>query len=130
LRSPVSPSQLRRIVKTVLRSCRRKASLEIPVVFVDNRQIRALSRKFIGEDHETDVIAFPYDDPNLPFGELYISLPMAKHNAMKFKQPYKAEVVRLIVHGTLHLLGYDDHKAADKKMMWAKQEKLVAKLLP
>lgn len=71
------------------------------------------------------MIAFPYDDG--PFGDIFISLPMARYNAERFGSTYKTEVVRLIVHGLLHLLGYSDHKKKEKEKMWQVQEKLVAR---
>jgi len=127
--------------------------LKVNVIFVDNKKIRALSRQFLNEDHETDVIAFPYgpsprqslsrgpgsssDKTWVPakkhagtteFGDIYVSLPMAQYNAEKFGASYKQEVTRLVVHGLLHLLGYSDLKPKLKKKMWAKQEKLVGYL--
>lgn len=123
MRAPFPPRTVKRIVRDVLKSERKPGTLDVNVVFVDNKKIRALSKKFLNEDHETDVIAFPYE--NGPFGDIFISLPMAKYNAERFDEPYKAEVVRLIVHGTLHLLGYSDHGRNEKKKMWSKQEKLV-----
>lgn len=130
LRSPVPSRIAVKIVHGVLKSEHKSTQREINVAYVDNKKIRALSKKFLDADHETDVIAFNYDDTPSgagPFGDVFISLPMAKYNAERFGEAYKTEVVRLIIHGTLHLLGYDDHGKA-KKIMWAKQEKLVKKL--
>ncbi len=128
LRSPVPSRIAAKIVRGVLKSEKKSTQREINVVFVDNRKIRTLSKKFLDADHETDVIAFNYEDAHdAPFGDVFISLPMAKYNASRFGEAFKTEVVRLIIHGTLHLLGYDDHGKA-KKIMWAKQEKLVANL--
>jgi probable rRNA maturation factor len=114
------------IARRVLRAEKINTHREINVVFIDNKTIRSLSRRFLGEDHDTDVIAFPYESG--PFGDIYISLPMAKYNAARFNENYKTEVVRLIIHGTLHMLGYDDHQPKAKKIMWQRQEKLVKKL--
>jgi probable rRNA maturation factor len=130
LRAPFPLRLAGRIAHGVLKSEKKSTRREINIVFVDNKKIRSLSKRFLDEDHDTDVIAFPYDDvpsSDGPFGDIFISLPMAKYNAERFGDDYKTEVVRLIIHGTLHMLGYDDHNPKKKKVMWAKQEKLVQK---
>jgi rRNA maturation RNase YbeY len=127
LRAPFTSRSVQKIIRTVLKSERKSTALEINVVFVDNKKIRALSKKFLGEDHDTDVIAFPYEEGDI-FGDIFISLPMAQFNAKRFSVPYKTEVLRLVVHGTLHLLGYSDHGRENKNKMWKKQENIVGKL--
>lgn len=115
----------------MLKKERPSARGEINVVFVDNHVIRQLNKKFLDESGTTDVIAFPYDnwtDPSIPIGDIYISFREAQFNARRFDDTVKRELVRLVVHGLLHLLGYDDHKPADRKRMWARQEKLVERL--
>ena len=70
------------------------------------------------KDQWTDVIAFPMNDnENGIEGDIYISLPTAKENAEKYEEPYKKEVTRLVIHGVLHLLGYDDKTKKEKKVM-------------
>lgn len=104
---------------------------EINIVIVDRAGIRRLNKKFLDETGDTDVIAFPYEPApgaDTPYGDIYISAPVAEENAKRFGDDPRRELVRLAVHGTLHLLGYDDHRPADKKIMWARQEKLVEEL--
>jgi len=126
LRAPFPSRFIRHIVRSVLKSEKKPSHLEVNVIFVDNKQIRALSKRFLRADHETDVIAFPYEKG--PFGDIFVSLPMARYNAARFGETYKSEVLRLIVHGLLHLLGYSDHGKKEKKIMWDRQEKLVRRL--
>ena len=93
-----------------------------------------IKKKFFKKNHLTDVIAFrlnSYEEKKVE-GEVYISLQRAKENAKKYKEPYKREVGRLIIHGCLHLLGYLDETKKQKqimdnlenvfldKMLWAK----------
>ena len=75
--------------------------------------------KYIRKEQFTDVIAFRLNDYNIPNvdGEIYISLPRAQDNAGTFKEPYEKEVARLIIHGCLHLLGFNDESKKEKKEM-------------
>ncbi len=110
----------------MLSSEKAKLSGEINIVFVDNPHIRKLNRQFLGEKGETDVIAFGYKEG----ADVFISVPVARDNARRFNEPPARELVRLVVHGLLHVVGYADHKAGLKKIMWNKQERLVNRLLP
>jgi rRNA maturation RNase YbeY len=81
--------------------------------------LSSLKKEFFHKDQWTDVIAFrlnDYDEKELD-GEIYISLPRAKENATSFNEPYEKEVTRLIIHGFLHLLGFDDESDEEKKEM-------------
>lgn len=114
-----------RIIKAVLQREKIRVKGDVNVIFVDNKTIRRLNKQFLGETGLTDVIAFPYETDEV-FGDIYISIPVARQNAKRFKEPYERELTRLVVHGLLHLLGYDDHLPNDYKRMWARQESLVA----
>ena len=129
----LSAAQVDKAVRKVLRSEKIIQTGEVNIIFVDNSLIKKLNRQFLGKNKTTDVIAFPYDRKTIrsdddPFGDVYISLPEAKSNAKAFNEPYQKELLRLVVHGMLHILGYTDYRKKEKKMMWKKQEKLVDKL--
>lgn len=117
-----SQLQLRKIVKTVVNSEQAKPRGELHVVFVDDKKIKQLNRQFLQHNAPTDVIAFP-TTPD--FGDIYICVPEAKKNAHHYGQSLQCELVRLIIHGLLHLLGYTDHEPKKRKLMWKKQESLV-----
>ncbi|TBR20795.1 rRNA maturation RNase YbeY [bacterium] len=111
-----------------------KAAGEVCVVFAADAQVHALNKRFLSHDRQTDVISFNYPRPkkaapDSPFGDVYISLGVAKRQAKKLGHPFVTEAVTLAVHGTLHLVGYDDAKAADKARMFKRQDALVAALL-
>ena len=92
---------------------------EVSIIFGSDELISSLKKEFFHKDQWTDVIAFrlnDYDEKDLD-GEIYISLPRAKENAMSFNEPYEKEVTRLIIHGFLHLLGFDDESDEEKKEM-------------
>ena len=96
----------------------------IALVFGNDDLLNSLKKKFFKKDHLTDVIAFrlnDYAEKNVE-GEIYISVPRAKENAKSFKEPFAKEVGRLIIHGGLHLLNYDDETKEDKDTMTGKEE--------
>jgi probable rRNA maturation factor len=82
--------------------------------------IRKLNRRYRKIDRATDVLSFPFGDPDL-LGETYISLQRAKIQAKRYGLTYNEELKRLLIHGLLHLIGYDHHKKADKEAMEAKE---------
>jgi probable rRNA maturation factor len=98
----------------------------LSVAFVTNAAIRKINRRFLNHDFATDVISFPLGTDLL--GELVISAEYAVAEAAKRKIPVEEELLRYVAHGVLHLLGYDDHRPADRKKMWARQERELRKL--
>ena len=101
-------------------------SYDINVIFTSDIHLSNLKKEFFSKDQWTDVIAFPLQrDSKFIEGEIYISIPTAKKNAKVFKEPYKKELGRLIIHGSLHLLGIEDQSAEQKKKMTILEEKFL-----
>ena len=92
---------------------------EITLVFGKDELLAQLKKKYFGKNHLTDVIAFRLNDESESWveGEIYISLPRAKENSQKFEEPFPKEIVRLIIHGALHLIGYTDDTSESKQKM-------------
>jgi len=99
----------------------------LSIAFVTNAAIRKINRRFLNHDFATDVISFPLDSDLV--GELVISAEYAVGEAAKRKIPVEEELLRYVAHGVLHLLGYDDHRPADRKRMWARQERELRRIL-
>jgi probable rRNA maturation factor len=93
----------------------------INVVFCSNATIRALNRKYRKLDKVTDVLSFPWNEPDF-FGEVYIAPLKAKDQCELFNNSYFNELRRLIVHGVLHLSGYDHVKPKDRKIMRERED--------
>ncbi len=96
---------------------------DVTVIFGSDELLSSLKKEFFHVDQFTDVIAFrinDYDESNVE-GEIYISLPRAKENASAFDNPLNEEVARLIIHGGLHLLNYDDGTDDEKQIMTDKE---------
>ncbi len=95
----------------------------VRVVFTDDEHLRRLKQQFFGEDSYTDVIAFNLNDPDEPIeGEIYISPERALENSRRYQEPYLKELRRLVVHGSLHLLGYDDAGLEEQARMRALED--------
>ena len=92
---------------------------DINIIFTSDIFVSDLKKKFFSKSQWTDVIAFPINDKNDDSieGEIYISMPTAKENAAKYSQPYEKEIARLVIHGSLHLLGYNDNTEKQKNDM-------------
>ena len=114
-------------IRAVLRN-RGTQKRSISVVFVNNRFMRRINRRFLKHDESTDVIAFPLEDGIGMDGELYINLDRAKNQASGAGIPFREEVLRLLIHGTLHLLGYRDTTKPLKQKMTRKEDYFLARL--
>ncbi|MDI6730974.1 MAG: rRNA maturation RNase YbeY [Candidatus Margulisbacteria bacterium] len=79
---------------------------KINLVFVSDHEIRRLNGRFRGKNKATDVLSFPMGENGI-LGDIAISVDTAGRNAQRFGVQYKREVKRLVIHGVLHLLGYD-----------------------
>ena len=103
---------------------------DLSYVFGNDKLLNNLKKQFFQKDHFTDVIAFRLNDYNQGNieGEVYISLTRAKNNAKKFNEPYSKEIARLVIHGSLHLLGYEDSSKKDKEEMTKKEDIYLAKV--
>ena len=106
------------IVKKVLIHYEYK-SFDINLIFTSDTYVSNLKKEFFSKTQWTDVIAFPMHNKNEKCieGEIYISMPTAKDNAKIYKQPYGKELARLVIHGSLHLLGIEDDTDEKKEKM-------------
>lgn len=103
--------------------------ISVNVSFVDNKEILELNGKYLNHHFTTDILTFNYNGSNTDLdGEIIISYDDAIENAKRFNITGKEEYLRLIVHGILHLVGYDDQQKNDKLKMKRKETSLVKKL--
>ena len=90
----------------------------ITIIFSNDYKLRKLKKEYFGEDIFTDTISFNLEEEGDPIeGEVYISLERVSENAHIFKQDFITECKRIIIHGCLHLLGYNDESPKDKTKM-------------
>ena len=115
-----------RLVRNVL-SGERRSHLAVSVVFVSSRFIRSLNKKFLRHDSVTDVISFPLRGRDKGFdGEVYVNLDRAKTQAKDYGVNVRDEVRRLVIHGALHLVGYEDKTAKGRAAMRLKEERYLS----
>ncbi|MBI2430092.1 MAG: rRNA maturation RNase YbeY [Ignavibacteriales bacterium] len=109
--------------------CRQEkiSGAELIFVIVNDRKIRAINKKFLHHDYITDVITFPLDMKRVN-AEIYINPQQASRQAAKYGVTKKNELIRLIIHGTLHALGYDDSTPKSRERMERVQERYVSEL--
>ena len=131
VRTPVSRARLSAAVAAVLRAERAGPAL-VSITLVSRRRIAAMNRRHLGHTGPTDVISFAFNDPGgAVIGDVYVCPEVAAENAKRFGRPVREELVRLVVHGTLHVLGHDHpvDAAREGSLMWRRQEALVRRVL-
>ncbi len=102
-------------------------------MLTDDAGIRKLNARFRNQDRHTDVLAFPLhdtDDIGLYLGDVVVSIERAREQAPRFNNDFESELARLIVHGILHLLGYDHHTSSDGKKMKARERLALERFTP
>jgi probable rRNA maturation factor len=128
-RLPLSRALVRRVVEAVLRAERREAL--ISVTFVGRDTMRRLNAEHKQHHYPTDVLTFSLADPSGRLaGDVYICPWVARREARARAIPLREELIRLIVHGTLHALGRDhpEGSARTRSAMWRRQERYVETL--
>ncbi|GAB4538591.1 MAG: rRNA maturation RNase YbeY [Anaerolineae bacterium] len=109
---------------------------ELALLVTGLETVRALNKTYLGIDAPTDVLAFGGESPDFvtapmasPYlGDVVIAYPQARQQALAAGHPVEAELALLVVHGVLHLLGYDHANPEDRALMWARQGAILARL--
>jgi probable rRNA maturation factor len=130
--TPLSRARAQAVVERVLRAEKVRGAL-VSVAFVSDRAIAAMNQKHLSHDGPTDVISFGFDRPTETdpvVGDIYIAPKIAARNAKTRSTGVREELVRLLVHGTLHVLGYEhpEDEGRERSPMWRRQEQLVRRL--
>ena len=95
---------------------------DISIIFCSDRYILDVNIKYLSHDYFTDIITFDYCEGNKLSGDLFISIDSVKENASFYGTEFTDELNRVIVHGILHLIGYDDHSDDEVKQMREKED--------
>jgi probable rRNA maturation factor len=132
----VPAADVRRAAEKVLR--REDRPGEVTIVVTDEQGIRELNRDFLGHDEVTDVLAFATQEEVGPFvpapeagkylGDVIVCYPRAMEQATEQGHPPEKELALLVVHGVLHLLGYDHATEQEQAVMWALQDEILGQL--
>jgi probable rRNA maturation factor len=106
------PIKLKGIVREIARNENKKLG-EICFIFVNRKRILDINRVFLKHDYETDVITFNRNFKNVISGDIYICIDVVMQNSVFLGISVKMEIQRVMIHGLLHLLGYNDSKDAE-----------------
>ena len=143
LRGVVNGGWVKKIVRQVLKTERVVPPYEVSLVFTDSEAIKQLNRDYRGVDEPTDVLAFSMlpqkgTDSSFPLppdgftrlGEVIISYPQAVAQAKEQGHSPERELALLVIHGILHLLGYDHEEPAEESKMRERERELLERCLP
>lgn len=98
----------------------------ITYIFCDDRKIIEVNREFLSHDYYTDIITFDYSRGRMVSGDIFISLDTVRSNAELFGQDYRTELMRVIIHGVLHLCGINDKGPGEREIMEAHENEALA----
>lgn len=133
VRVALAAARVEAVARAALASERVRDAM-LSITFLSNAAIARLNAKHLGHRGATDVISFGFRDAgkgSAVIGDIYIAPAVARANALEHGVPVREELARLVVHGTLHVLGYD-HPEADARTtspMWKRQERVLARVL-
>lgn len=103
---------------------------ELHYYFCSDEALLEINRQRLGHDFYTDIVTFPLsDDPRFVSSEFCISLDRIAENAVTFGRTQESELFRVMIHGVLHLIGFDDHTQSEQEAMRAMEEKCLSMIL-
>ncbi|MCH7495445.1 MAG: rRNA maturation RNase YbeY [Candidatus Marinimicrobia bacterium] len=121
----VESDHLKSVMQSVLQG-EKKEYDSVSVLFVSDSEIREINKDYLGHDYSTDVITFPLnDEPENLEGEIYVSYETTKNNSLNYNVPHSNEILRVVIHGILHLVGYDDSTDSQKEEMKKKEDHYI-----
>ena len=90
---------------------------ELSIIFVSDEEILSINQQYLNHNYFTDIITFDYSFERVIEGDIFISIDTVKTNSQKFRTEFNDELLRVIIHGVLHLIGFKDKNSKDKKEM-------------
>ena len=98
---------------------------KIEYIFCSDEYLLGINKQYLEHDYYTDIITFPYNEGEVIIGDLFVSLDRAKENAIENKETFSRELSRLVIHGFLHLCGFNDKSPEEIKVMRLKEEEYL-----
>ena len=102
---------------------------DIIYIFVSDATMLEINKQYLQHDYFTDIVTFDYNNLNTVNGEIYISIDTVMSNSLIYNVSFKSELFRVIVHGILHLTGFDDTSEMDKIIMRSEEDNRINEFL-
>ncbi|MGZ3885121.1 MAG: rRNA maturation RNase YbeY [Bacteroidia bacterium] len=118
-------SKLKRWIAAVAENEKRQTG-DLSYIFTDDESLLKINKQYLHHNTYTDIITFDYSDHKTVSGDIFISIDRVKENAVKFGAAFEDELLRVIIHGVLHLCGYKDKTKADSDKMRLKENAAIA----
>ena len=119
--------QIKKLVLNIL-SKKKLINIKLSIIFTNRKFLSEMKKKYFNVNQYTDVIAFNLEDSsNCLDGEIYISIADVKENAKLFSQSFSQEFKRVIIHGSLHLIGYNDSTKEEVTLMRSLEDEYLLK---
>ena len=113
--------KLKNSLKNIVLNEKKKVG-DINFIFCWKDELREMNRSFLKRDYDTDVITFEYSQGSKISGDIFVSNEVVKRNSVKFNVKFDNELKRVMIHGILHLLNYDDKKEDERDIMKKKED--------
>jgi len=120
VKGKIDLSKVNTLVREIIRKENKKLG-EIEIVFLKDAEILEINKKFLKHNYFTDVITFGYNMKDKICGDICISIESVARNAIKYKEIFSRELMRVIAHGLLHMIGYEDADQESKDRMRDKE---------
>jgi len=104
----------------------KKTSGNISIILTSKKELLKINKKYLKHSYHTDIVTFNYNENNVISGDLFISLQQIKENSKTYNVTYEQELLRVIIHGVFHLLGYNDKTEKEKIVMRKKEDNALS----
>lgn len=117
-------TRLKSFIEGVFRKEKKKL-LSLNYVFCSDKRLLEINRQYLNHDYYTDIITFDLTESDAIEGEIYISVDRVRENAKNLSQTIQNELTRVVIHGALHLCGYEDDTNAQKLLMRKREDRYL-----
>ncbi len=124
IRRIIKENDIRLLIKNILKDEDKRLG-EINIILQSDKEELEINKKFLKHNYYTDVIAFQYNKKDIIKGDIFISIENVRKNAISYNEDIKIELLRVIIHGVLHLIGYSDKNDREKKIMRKRENKYL-----
>lgn len=120
----LNPEVYTKWIERVIKNYRKERG-DVSFIFCTDQYLLRINREFLNHDYFTDIITFNYNSGNVLSGDIFISIETVQANASDFNVSFQDELRRVIIHGILHLVGFDDKTKEQKQIMRQKEDEAM-----